>query len=257
MKSNAYFELKARSHKVLSLRLLKGDTTTILSSLRTHLGKPGQLFRDNLLVFDLSTLEDPYTQVNFDSLCGLLSEYGLIPFGVHGGNHKHKKDAAEFGLQQVPASIAGAGQSIAPPTAEPPEEPKPEPKTEKHPPEPSGDPGNKVVHKTVHSGQRIVAPGDLTIMAGVNYGAEVIAGGSIHIYGSLRGRALAGGKDNPVACIFSLDFKPELVAIAGEYLVNDEIDPSAFGTTSVVTLGEKGLSINKIGLFSPEHEASI
>jgi len=249
MNSNSIFELKARSHKVLSLRILKGDTTSILSRLRNHLGEPGGLFKDSLLVIDLSSLESPHSTINFAALCGMLREYGLIPFGLHGGNSRHVQDAAEAGLQAVPAALAGATQSVAPSQREPepPVAATPLPKV------PSGDSdsGNKTLAKTVHSGQRIVAAGDLTILASVNSGAEVIAGGSIHIYGALRGRALAGGTDNTEATIFCLDLEPELIAIAGEYLVNDEINSEVFGATASITLEGGELNITRLGAFTP------
>lgn len=250
MNSNSIFELKARAHKVLSLRILKGDTTSILSHLRTHLGEPGGLFRESLLVIDLSTLEVPHTPINFAALCGMLREYGLIPFGVYGGNAKHAQDAAAAGLQPVPATFAGATQSIAPAHAEAENSAAPACAQDQRGETP--DAGNKTIAKTVHSGQRIVAPGDLTVLASVNSGAEVIAGGSIHIYGALRGRALAGGTDNTEASIFCLDLEPELVAVAGEYLVNDEIDPEIFGSAAAITLKEGKLSIARLGAFTPD-----
>jgi len=250
MDSNSIFELKARSHKVLSLRILNGDTTTILSRLRTHLGEPGGLFRDSLLVIDLSSMEVPHAPINFAALCGMLREYGLIPFGLHGGNAKHIQDAAEAGLQPVPAAFASATQSIAPAQKEA-DAPAAPDSAQEMPAEPP-DTGNRTVAKTVHSGQRIVASGDLTILASVNSGAEVIAGGSIHIYGALRGRALAGGTDNSGASIFCLDLEPELIAVAGEYLVNDEIDPEVFGSIATITLEEGKLNIARLGAFNPD-----
>lgn len=244
---NSTFELKARSHKVLSLRLLKGDTTTILNRLRAHLGAPGGLFKDSLLVIDLSNLEEPHTEINFPALCGLLNEYGLIPFGLHGGNTKHVQDAAELGLQPVPTSLVSATQRVAPAVAIPATAPPVATAT----PTVSANGDNKTITRTVHSGQRIVAAGDLTVLASVNSGAEVIAGGSIHIYGTLRGRALAGGTENTAASIFCLDLEPELVAVAGEYLVNDEIDSTLFGSTATITLQDGKLDIVRLGAFSP------
>ena len=64
---------------------------------------------------------------------------------------------------------------------------------------------------------------DLTVLATVGAGAEVIADGSIHIYGALRGRALAGAQGNEKARIFCREFHAELVAIAGHYKVLEDI----------------------------------
>ncbi len=76
----------------------------------------------------------------------------------------------------------------------------------------------------VRSGQQLYAENcDLTVMATVGAGAEVIADGSIHIYGTLRGRALAGAQGNTAARIFCRDFHVELVAIAGHYKVLDDV----------------------------------
>jgi septum site-determining protein MinC len=252
MTPNTIFELKARSHKVLSLRILKGDTTTILGRLRAHMGEPGGLFRDCLLVIDLSNLEDPHAAINFPAVCGLLKEYGLIPFGLHGGNSKHALDATEIGLQPVPASLVSATQSVAPAAVEP----VAEAQSVAVPPATGGNNDNKTISRTVHSGQRIVTAGDLTILASVNSGAEVIAGGNIHIYGALRGRALAGGADNTEATIFCLDLEPELIAVAGEYLVYDEIDSDLFGKATTITLQDGKLNIVNLGKLSPDGKQS-
>ncbi|MBX9698849.1 MAG: septum site-determining protein MinC [Acetobacteraceae bacterium] len=85
-----------------------------------------------------------------------------------------------------------------------------------------------LVTDPVRSGQRIYAQGsDLIVTATVNAGAEVIADGNIHIYGALRGRAVAGAKDDATARIFALNFDPELVAIAGLYAVREELGAAA------------------------------
>ena len=79
----------------------------------------------------------------------------------------------------------------------------------------------------VRSGQSVVFPGgDVTIVGSVASGAEVIAGGSIHIYGSLRGRAMAGSTGNPRARIFCRKIEAELLAIDGLYKTADDIDAS-------------------------------
>jgi septum site-determining protein MinC len=65
--------------------------------------------------------------------------------------------------------------------------------------------------------------GDLVVLSSVNAGSQVIADGHIHVYGPLRGRALAGASGNVEARIFCQLLAPELVSIAGEYLLPDEI----------------------------------
>ncbi|MCP4381606.1 MAG: septum formation inhibitor MinC [Hyphomicrobiales bacterium] len=84
-----------------------------------------------------------------------------------------------------------------------------------------------IVDQPVRSGQSIVHPeGDVTVLGSISSGAEVIAGGSIHAYGTLRGRALAGAAGNPNAVIFAHKFQAELVAIGGNYLTAEQSSPS-------------------------------
>jgi len=71
-----------------------------------------------------------------------------------------------------------------------------------------------IIDNSVRSGQVIDYPdGDVTVVGSVSSGAEIVAGGSIHVYGTLRGRALAGTAGDPSARIFCRRFQPELVAI--------------------------------------------
>ncbi len=96
----------------------------------------------------------------------------------------------------------------------------------------------------VRSGQQLYAENcDLTVMATVGAGAEVIADGSIHIYGTLRGRALAGAQGNTSARIFCRDFHAELVAIAGHYKVLDDVPDTLRGKAVQVWLEQDQIKI--------------
>jgi septum site-determining protein MinC len=86
-------------------------------------------------------------------------------------------------------------------------------------------PSTLMVETPVRSGQAIVHPdGDVTVLGSVSSGAEIVAGGSIHIYGTLRGRALAGMYGNGRARIFCRRLEAELIAIDGFYKVADEVE---------------------------------
>ena len=96
----------------------------------------------------------------------------------------------------------------------------------------------------VRSGQQLYAQNrDLTVLSQVGAGAEVIADGSIHIYGPLRGRALAGAKGNTSARIFCRSFQAELVAVAGQYKVLDDIPRELHGKAVQVWLEHDELKI--------------
>ncbi|MGF7007625.1 septum site-determining protein MinC [Aminobacter sp. BE322] len=82
-----------------------------------------------------------------------------------------------------------------------------------------------IIHEPVRSGQSVVFPeGDITILGSVASGAEVVAGGSIHVYGALRGRALAGSVGNASARIFCRKLEAELLAIDGLYMTAEHMD---------------------------------
>jgi septum site-determining protein MinC len=81
-----------------------------------------------------------------------------------------------------------------------------------------------VLESPVRSGQSVFTEGDVTILGSVGSGAEIVAGGSIHIYGTLRGRAMAGANGNSAARIYCQKIEAELLAIDGYYQTAEEID---------------------------------
>jgi septum site-determining protein MinC len=95
---------------------------------------------------------------------------------------------------------------------------------------PPPEPGSLLIGEPVRSGQSVVFPkGDVTVVGSVASGAEVVAGGSIHVYGALRGRAVAGVAGNSLARIFCRRLEAELLAIDGLYRTADDIEPSLRG----------------------------
>jgi septum site-determining protein MinC len=110
----------------------------------------------------------------------------------------------------------------------------------------------KVITHPVRSGQQVFAPqGDLVILSSVNAGSEVLAAGNIHVYGALRGRAMAGINGDATARIFSLQCNPELVAVAGEYMVNESFDDVILNQSVTISLRDGSLKFEVIGSFNP------
>ena len=145
------------------------------------------------------------------SLLAALRERGIHLIGVEGSSGAW---AAPELWQRQPMP---RGQAAEP---APVEEPAP------------ADPGPTALVRTdpVRSGQSLVfGEGDVTIVGSVASGAEVFAGGSIHVYGTLRGRAIAGFNGNPAARIFCRRFEAELLAIDGVYRTADDMDESLRG----------------------------
>jgi septum site-determining protein MinC len=124
---------------------------------------------------------------------------------------------------EAPASDAAANDrpgEARPGTGEKPEQPAAPPE-----PQPSRAVQSIIITEPVRSGQSVIFPeGDVTILGSVASGAEVVAGGSIHIYGTLRGRALAGSVGNASARIFCRKLEAELLAIDGLYKTAEDMD---------------------------------
>ncbi len=103
------------------------------------------------------------------------------------------------------------------------------------------EPPNLMRDENVRSGQSVSHPkGDVTVIGSVASGAEVIAGGSIHIYGALRGRAIAGAMGDSKARIFCRKLEAELIAIDGLYKTADDIPAELRGKPAKISLdGDK------------------
>ena len=111
-------------------------------------------------------------------------------------------------------------------------------------------PSSLLIEQPVRSGQSIYFPnGDVTVLGSVASGAEVIAGGSIHIYGTLRGRAMAGTSDggNRAARIFCTRIAAELLAIDGYYRTTDDLDASLCAQPTQTWLEGETLMISPLG----------
>ena len=93
-------------------------------------------------------------------------------------------------------------------------------------PEAKPKPASLLLDNPVRSGQSFYTEGDVTVLGSVGSGAEIVAGGSIHIYGTLRGRAMAGANGNSAARIYCQKIEAELLAIDGYYQTAEDIDAS-------------------------------
>ncbi|SFF49061.1 septum site-determining protein MinC [Fontimonas thermophila] len=114
--------------------------------------------------------------------------------------------------------------------------------------EPAGAPAarrpTRIVTEPVRSGQQIyAAEGDLVVLSAVSAGAEVVADGCVHVYGALRGRALAGARGDAQARIFCRRFEAELVAVAGVYAVAEQMQSDWRGKPAQVRLADGKLRI--------------
>ncbi|GBQ33685.1 septum site-determining protein MinC [Gluconacetobacter azotocaptans] len=114
-------------------------------------------------------------------------------------------------------------------------------------PQPAVPVGALIVERPVRSGQSILYPdGDVIVIGSVASGAEISAGGSVHVYGTLRGRAIAGMGGQAGARIFATVMKAELVAIDGYYMIAEEIDPALTGRAVQALLEDDTIVVRAI-----------
>ncbi len=133
--------------------------------------------------------------------------------------------------------VGGRDSGEVTPTEAPPAESRPTPED-----------GALLLDRTVRSGQAVMfLKGEVTVLGAVSSAAEVLAGGSIHIYGALRGRAIAGALGNPHARIFCQRFEAELVSIDGYYRTADDFDPALRGRPVEIRLAGDVLRLTPLG----------
>lgn len=237
------FDLKSASLTLVTLVLRTTDLDDIGAELERRFGNAPQLFDRDPLVIDLSAVAGAVGSFDIEGLVGLLKRYKLLPLAVRGGNATQTEVALAAGLAEAPQDVA-------------PQPPRPVvaavPKDESPAPAPVGEPRSAtlIIDKPLRSGQQVYARGgDLVVMAAVNFGAEVIADGSIHVYGPLRGRAIAGAKGNAEARIFSTGMEPQLVSIAGTYRTTDTALPAdVLGKPAQVRLEDDQLVVEALKL---------
>jgi len=234
------FELKARTFTLPALKLLSTDMDQVADLLGQKVAQAPDFFHNTPVVIDLEGLPDRDGVVDFALLVGLLRGYGMVPVGVRGGKPAQNQAAEAMEL----AILAGARPDV-PQTSDKPASrpaappPQPAPKSA-----PQG--GSTLVTRPVRSGQRVYAAGgDLIVCAQVSPGAELLADGNIHVYGTLRGRALAGVKGNRDSRIFCHNLQAELVSVAGHYKLSENLQEHA-GKAVQIYLVERTLNVEPI-----------
>ncbi|MEW5838335.1 MAG: septum site-determining protein MinC [Pseudomonadota bacterium] len=240
--SKSSFQLKRRAHNLMVFELHNPNIVQLALRLKDHMAQAPALFKNTPAVLDLGPLEDGFKVVDFPALSSLLDNHGLTIVGICGGSEAQRIAATRARLALFPSTPAPA-QAPLPPAEE-------APTTQSAPPaETTGDTlGNLLLRQPVRAGQQVYARGvSLVIEASVNEGAEVIADGDIHIYGALRGRALAGARGRQDARIWCQHLDAELVSINGIYRTRDSIDTHLIGKPAVIEIQQDKLVIRSFG----------
>ncbi|AHG18312.1 septum formation inhibitor [Chania multitudinisentens RB-25] len=229
--SQSPIELKGSSFTLSVVHLYNSEPEVIRQALQEKVDQAPAFLKNAPVVINVATLNG---DANWKELQQAVMAAGLRVVGISGCKDERQKRAiARAGL---PLLNEGKGQKMAtqaPPVAAP---------------VPDNAPAKtRIINTPVRSGQQIYARNsDLIVTNSVSAGAELIADGNIHIYGMMRGRALAGASGDAQCQIFCTHLGAELVSIAGQYWLSDQIPADFFGQAIRLSLLDNALTIQPL-----------
>lgn len=249
-------QLKGGLFPLTTLQILNNDLQALEEQLNAKIEQAPNFFNNAPIVIDLYHLskddlpEDVDTKIDFFALRYILINKNLIPVGVKNANKLQQQQAIDANLAILRPNNNFENHSKYPGSNKNNQNINPQATdlnlTENHKNSDIKLPKNKLIKMPVRSGQQVYAPdGDITVIGSVSHGSELLADGSIHVYGALRGRALAGINNNPNARIFCNSLEADLISIAGQFKISENIDPKFWKKQVQIYLFEGKLEINE------------
>lgn len=212
------FQLKGSAVTAIVLELYQYDTQAFRDALQEKVSQAPALFTASPIVVQLDKLESTLDPALLATLLQDCQSCGLQPMALR-LNDEQAEQLTELPLPRLPA-LNSRSRTIEPEPSKATSEVVVKTVVE----EKIIERASKIVTRPVRSGQQVYAEGtDLIILAPVSEGAEILADGSIHVYGPLRGRALAGVKGNTQARVFCQSLEAELISIAGNFKLSDAL----------------------------------
>lgn len=233
------FKLKGSRVTITILELYEYEYSSFTDLLAETVQSAPDFFNQTPVILSLEKCKQT-DFIDFIELGELCREYGLVPVAVRGGNEDLILSANVAGLPSLPPVRE---------KSEPEQPAQPVANTQEKETITLRESANTIITTPVRSGQQIYVPGgDLIVVAPVSAGAEILADGNIHVYGPLRGRALAGVKGDVNAQIFCHSLEAELISIAGNYKVNEDLRDEHWKQNVHAKLDDKEqLVISQIG----------
>lgn len=255
---NPPLDFKSATIYAIRIVLQDSDTESLIGALQRRMADAGTFFENEPVVIDASRVDAP---IDWEPLLEALSHHQLPVIGVVASGVNLER-AEECGLVHVELSATTVRSTTdtqaASSVSEPVQASTPVPAASERKPQTvpesmfagisTGALPTMVVTGPLRSGQRVYArQSDLIVMGVVSRGAEVIADGNIHVYGPLRGKAMAGARGDAKARIFSTSLDAELVAVAGIYRVMDtELPEPVRQKPAMVYLDQDALRITPL-----------
>lgn len=247
-------QLKGGLFPLTTLQILSNDLQALEDQLNAKIEQAPNFFNNAPIVIDLYHLskedlpKNTDNNIDFFALRHILITKNLIPVGVKNANKQQQQLAIDANLAILRSNSNFENHS-------------------KHPSSNKNNqlndlnvntldgsnqntitksPKNKLIASPVRSGQQVYAPdGDITIIGSVSHGSELLADGNIHVYGALRGRALAGINNNTKVRIFCNSLEADLISIAGQFKISENIDPRFWKKQVQIYLSDGRLEITE------------
>lgn len=231
---------------VLVIRLAQEPVAETVAALAEQIRTSPGFYRNAPVLLEVTAATGLRSAEDFRAAREAVRQVGLVPVGIQGGSPTQRSAAMVAGLPSFPASaraVGGRPESGRAEKSETKAEAEAAPAASAH----IGEGGaSRLVTQHVRSGAQIYAEGgDLIVLGSVSAGAEVIADGHIHVYGTLRGRALAGARGDTAARIFCRALEAELVSVAGQYLVQEDIPQALQGRSASVLIEGDRLTVQE------------
>ncbi len=240
LEQDPVFQLKGSMLAITVMELARNDLERLDQQLAEKVAQAPGFFSNTPLVLALDKLPESEDSLDLAALMAVCRNHGLRTLAVRASRADDISAANALDLPVLPPS--GARERPLDPT-----DGNANAKQAEKPAEPELKP-SKIITSPVRGGQQIYAQGcDLIVLAPVSAGAELLADGNIHVYGPMRGRALAGIKGNGAAHIFCQQMGAELLSIAGQYKVAEDLrrDP-LWGEAVHVSLSGEMLNITRL-----------
>lgn len=231
------FQLKGSMLAITVMELAHNDLERLDQQLAEKVAQAPNFFGNTPLILAVDKLPEGEGDLDLAAIMALCQRHGLCTLAIRASRESDVSAAQDLGIPVLPPSGARERPiELAPKVVEPPKPLEPERKA------------TRIINTPVRGGQQIYAQGaDLIVTAAVSAGAELMADGNIHVYGPMRGRALAGVKGDKNARIFCTRMGAELLSIAGIYKVAEDLrrDPR-WGDAVHICLREDVLNITDL-----------
>lgn len=247
--ARSLFDLKSASLPVVAVLLKTTNANDIAWALQERFANEPDFFDNDAVILDFTAVQDQNEAPDFEVLKRALVRLKTIPVAIRNANHVQIEAARRASLSLAPNAAPGRSEpaeSAAPaqPMVQIREVVREVEVVREAPASPT-----VLVEKPLRSGQQVYARGaDLIVVAAVNFGAEVIADGHVHVYAPLRGRAIAGARGNTGARIFTSCMEAQLVSVAGIYrTAENDLPPGVNGKPAQIRLDGERLVIEPLG----------